>query len=163
VSSYDYRFETHWRVPGRLEEVTEILSDAPSLTRWWPKVYLAISEPEPGVFALRSRGWLPYVLSWNLRMVESRAPFGFTIQAWGDLEGTGVWTFDPDGDWTRITYVWKVRAHKPLLRNLSLLLKPLFSANHRWAMARGQESLVRELSRRQQEKVVRTLNEKLCE
>jgi hypothetical protein len=28
------------------------------------------------------------------------------------------------------------------------LFKPIFSANHRWAMARGEESLRRELSRR---------------
>jgi len=28
-------------------------------------------------------------------------------------------------------------------------LKPIFEANHRWAMARGEECLVRELARRQ--------------
>jgi hypothetical protein len=157
MSSYDYRFETCWRVPGRLEEVTEILADAPGFTRWWPQVYLTISEPEPGIFVVQSKGWLPYTLSWNLRVVESRSPYGFTIQAWGDLEGVGVWSFEPDGDWTEITYVWNVRARKPLLRSLSLFLRPLFSANHRWAMARGRESLVRELSRRRSEKEFRAV------
>ncbi len=33
-----------------------------------------------------------------------------------------------------ITYDWKIRAEKPLLRYLSLLMKPIFSANHRWAI-----------------------------
>jgi hypothetical protein len=28
------------------------------------------------------------------------------------------------------------------------ILKPIFAANHRWAMARGEESLTRELLRR---------------
>jgi hypothetical protein len=148
MSSHDYRFETQWRAPGRLEEVTEILSDAHGLTRWWPQVYLSVSETEPGVFKLRTRGRLPYTLSWSFRMIESRAPYGFTIEAWGDLEGTGVWTFTPDGDETDITYVWTVRARKPLLRGLSFLLKPVFEANHCWAMARGEESLARELRRR---------------
>jgi hypothetical protein len=32
------------------------------------------------------------------------------------------------------------------LRYLSFLFKPFFSANHRWAMARGEESLRRELA-----------------
>ena len=40
-----------------------------------------------------------------------------------------------------ITFDWKIRADKTLLRLLSFLLKPVFAANHRWAMAKGLESL----------------------
>jgi len=47
-----------------------------------------------------------------------------------------------------LTYDWRIRAEKPLLRWLSPLLKPLFAANHRWAMAQGERSLARELARR---------------
>jgi hypothetical protein len=43
---------------------------------------------------------------------------------------------------------WRVRAAKPLLRYLSFLLRPVFAANHHWAMARGEESLKLELLRR---------------
>ena len=63
MSSQEYRFETRWRVPGSLEEVTEILSDAPGLARWWSRVYLWVRESEPGVFAALTKGWLPYTLS----------------------------------------------------------------------------------------------------
>ncbi len=35
-----------------------------------------------------------------------------------------------------------------LLRNLSFLVKPVFEANHRWAMAQGEASLKLELARR---------------
>ena len=41
-----------------------------------------------------------------------------------------------------------LRAEKPLLRRLSFALKPIFSWNHRWAMARGYENLRREVNRR---------------
>ena len=146
MSCYDYRFATRWRVPGGVQQVTEILSDVRSLPLWWSQVYLSVRETEPGVFALHTRGWLPYTLRWNLRVIESRLPHGFTVQAWGDLEGTGIWSFEPDGDWTCVTYVWIVQVRKPLVRILSFLFKPIFSANHRWAMARGRESLVRELT-----------------
>lgn len=37
---------------------------------------------------------------------------------------------------------------KPLLRTLSFAFKPVFRANHRWAMQRGEESLRLELARR---------------
>ncbi|HLK22360.1 MAG TPA: hypothetical protein VKT81_25610, partial [Bryobacteraceae bacterium] len=101
-----------------------------------------------GVVELHTKGWLPYTLHWFFRVTENRRPFGFSLEAWGDFEGTGVWTFVQDGRFVNITYDWKIRAEKPLLRYLSFLLKPIFSANHRWAMARGEESLVAELGRR---------------
>ena len=47
-----------------------------------------------------------------------------------------------------IVYDWQLRAEKPLLRDLSFVLRPLFEANHRWAMARGETSLRLELERR---------------
>ncbi|MGE3913248.1 MAG: polyketide cyclase, partial [Chloroflexota bacterium] len=53
-----------------------------------------------------------------------------------------------DGSIADIVYDWQIRADKPLLKWFSPILKPIFSANHRWAMARGEESLVRELARR---------------
>src|SRR6185295_9030162 len=58
------------------------------------------------------------------------------------------WTFRQDGSFVDITYDWRLRAEKPLLRNLSFLMRPLFEANHRWAMAQGEESLRLELARR---------------
>ena len=44
----------------------------------------------------------------------------------------------PDGPEVEIVYDWRVRAAKPLLQQLSWLLKPVFAANHRWAMARSR-------------------------
>jgi hypothetical protein len=73
---------------------------------------------------------------------------GFALEAWGDFDGRGIWTFEPDGDYTNITYDWLVKAEKPLLRYCSFIMKPIFSANHRWAMAKGEESLRLELARR---------------
>ena len=86
--------------------------------------------------------------AWESEIVESRYPHGFTIVASGDFDGRGVWTFEQDGRVVDVTYDWRLRAEKPLLRNLSFLLKPLFEANHRWAMAQGEESLKLELLRR---------------
>ena len=151
----EYRFGTEWRVAGTVEEVARVLSDVRELGRWWPSVYLKVDElsagGENGVgkrARLHTKGWLPYTLDWELTVVESRHPRGFTIEAQGDLAGRGVWTLDPAGAWTRVTYDWVVRAEKPLLRALSPLFRSLLAANHRWAMRKGEESLVLELARR---------------
>jgi hypothetical protein len=69
------------------------------------------------------------------------------VSATGDLAGTGRWRFRQDGPEVEITYDWRVTAGKALLRRLSWLLRPAFSANHRWAMDRGEESLALELRR----------------
>jgi len=97
---------------------------------------------------LHTKGWLPYTLRWQLEIVESRYPYGFTLIATGDFDGRGEWTFVQNGPFVDMTYDWRLRAEKPLLRNLSFLMKPIFKANHQGAMARGEESLKIELARR---------------
>jgi hypothetical protein len=47
-----------------------------------------------------------------------------------------------------VTFNWRIDARKPLLRMWSIIFKPLFAANHRWAMRQGEISLRRELDRR---------------
>lgn len=155
MASNAYHFTTHWRVPSTREEIFELLSDAADLTRWWPSVYLDVKVLESGdaqgmgrVVGLYTKGWLPYTLRWQFRVTEVTFPTGFALEAWGDFVGRGVWRFDQDGDWVDITYDWSILADKPLLRRFSWLFKPVFSANHRWAMAKGEESLRLELARR---------------
>jgi hypothetical protein len=155
MASNDYHFITRWRVQSSLEEISEIIGDGPGLVRWWPSVYLDVKQIQPGdergvgrVISLYTKGWLPYTLRWQFRVVEDRYPHGFTLQAWGDFVGRGIWTFEQDGPWVDITYDWKIQADKPLLRYFSFLIKPVFSANHHWAMRKGEESLNLELARR---------------
>lgn len=155
MASNDYHFITRWRLQSDLKEINEVIGNGPDLARWWPSVYLEVKELEKGdergigkVVDLYTKGWLPYTLRWSFRITENRVPHGFTLEAWGDFVGRGIWTFEQDGDWVNITYDWKVSAGKPLLRNLSWLLKPVFSANHHWAMQKGEESLKLELARR---------------
>lgn len=155
MASNVYHFVTHWRVEGTIKEVSEIIGDAAGLVRWWPAVYLDAQVLEPGderglgrVVSLYTKGWLPYTLRWSFRVTEV-CHDGFTLEARGDFDGHGIWRYEQDGPWVNITYDWKISAEKPLLRYFSFLMKPIFSANHRWAMARGEESLRLELARRQ--------------
>lgn len=151
----DYHFVTEWRVAGTVDEVRDVLGDAASLTQWWPAVYLEVVPVADGgpdgvgrTVDLHTKGWLPYTLRWTLTITEPLTDTGFALSASGDLAGTGVWTFRPDGPEVSIVYDWRIQAAKPLLKRLSWLLRPAFSANHVWAMGKGQESLRLELRRR---------------
>ena len=155
MASNFYHFITNWRVQSTAEEVFEILGNAEDLARWWPSVYLEVNVLNSGdkngvgkIVDLYTKGWLPYTLRWQFRVTEVKKPFGFSLAAWGDFVGRGIWQFHQDGDWVNVTYDWQIRADKPLLNALSWLFKPIFSANHRWAMAKGEESLKLEINRR---------------
>ena len=156
-----YAFLTHWRVNATAEEVFDVLADPLALPHWWPSVYLEVKELKPGdpitrvgrVIDLYTKGWLPYTLRWNFTVTESKRPTGFTLVAHGDFEGTGVWTIAQVDGQTEATYDWRIAAEKPLLRYGSLVFRQIFAANHRWAMARGEESLKLELRRRRGETV----------
>jgi hypothetical protein len=93
-------------------------------------------------------GWLPYTLRINFRTTEVRYPNGFSMDATGDLEGKGIWTFDQDRPFVSVTYDWTIRANQTIIDKLSFLLKPIFRSNHNWTMKRGEESLKLELLRR---------------
>ncbi|MCB9294332.1 MAG: hypothetical protein H6559_14600 [Lewinellaceae bacterium] len=62
--------------------------------------------------------------------------------------GRGVWEFKPAGPGRcDVVYDWQITAAKPLLKLLTPVLWPAFSANHHWAMRMGEQSLRLELQR----------------
>lgn len=162
MAANEYHFVTTWQIPATPEEISAVLGDAEGLARWWPSVYLTVDVVEPGdalgvgkVVDLWTKGWLPYSLRWRFTVVESDPPHGFSIAADGDFVGRGIWTLTPrldrdapGGPSASVEYDWRIVAEKGLLKNLSFVMKPIFGANHRWAMARGEEALKTELGRR---------------
>jgi len=154
MSANNYHFIDHWRVKGSIEEVSQIITEVGQFSRWWPSVYLKMNVKtrsetgEPLDSDAVVKGWLPYTLHLLFHVTEGRPPYGFSLDVSGDFDGHGIWTFEQDGEWVNISYDWKIRADKPLLRYGSFLLKPLFASNHHWCMRKGEESLRLELARR---------------
>jgi hypothetical protein len=153
-SSNEYVFQSRWRVESTREEVFALIDDLPSFARWWPSVWLKVetlaTADANGVgatYRLTSKGWLPYLLHWTSRTIEKKYPERIAVEATGDFQGGGVWTFAADGPMVDMVYDWRIRADKPLLRRLSFLLKPLFAFNHNWAMKKGLVSIKLELAR----------------
>jgi len=85
----------------------------------------AFIASEPHTFAdgsdgvsLTTKGWMPYLLHWNVRELSSDPPGSLVIEVSGDFEGRGIWTLMPDGDHTSITYDWRIRVEKPGVKKL---------------------------------------------
>jgi hypothetical protein len=149
-----FRIPTLWHVRGRIEDVADILSRPEDFPRWWGDVYLSCETTEAGdangigqTVAVHSKGWLPYRLNWQGTLVQSQMPTTWTVEAKGDLVGRGVWTLKQNGETTDIAYDWSVSSDRLLFRLLAPFFRWLMISNHRWAMAKGEQGLQRELDR----------------
>jgi hypothetical protein len=148
VMAAEYRFVDEWFVPMQIEQAYDVLGDPLRYPEWWPEAFPQASgdpgPPKPGNrVAVVSRGFLPYRLRWTLTCVAVDRPHTIDAEMSGDFVGTSSWTFAEVDGGTRAVLDFRPAVAKPLVRRLSLLLRPLFRANHRWAMARGQEAIRR--------------------
>lgn len=154
MRSTEYSFVTHWNIHGSLSRVYGVLNNVSAYPQWWPELareFRCLSTPgsAPGHErgAITTKGFLPYELKWTYEVTESNSPHTFSIKAEGDIEGTGKWVLEQNGDNVDVTYYWTVRANKPLLKYFSFILKPLFARNHDYVMAQGKRGLEKELHR----------------
>ncbi|HLF75916.1 MAG TPA: polyketide cyclase [Dehalococcoidia bacterium] len=150
----EYHMLSHWRVLGTSEKVFDIVLRAEELPRWWPSGFTEALPIQSGdetgeakVVRLESRGFLPLLLRWHVVASEVDRPYRLVNKVWGDLEGECIWTFEQDGEWTEIASDWRIVVKMPMAAVVSPLVKPLLIANHRWAMAKGEQSLRLEVER----------------
>lgn len=152
---YPYEIVSHWRVPGRIADVFDVLTDAPGLPRWWPAAYARVSEIAPGdangigrTSDITTRGALPYDVNWRIEVIAVERPTMIRIRASGDLVGVGEWRLRQDGPDVALDYDWRVRVGKPWMKAFEVVLKPLFVFNHNIVMRKGERGLKAELARR---------------
>jgi uncharacterized protein YndB with AHSA1/START domain len=152
---FPYEIVSHWRVPGPIGRVYELLSDSAALPRWWPQAYHRVREIAPGdadgrgrVLEITTKGALPYALAWRLEILEATRPRLIRLRASGELVGFGEWQLSEAANEVTLVYTWRVRAEHPILRRLEFVLKPIFALNHNWVMRKGEAGLKRELARR---------------
>ena len=149
-----FRIITDWRVKGRLTDVVRLLTTPETFPIWWSEVYLAVKPLAPGdaegighTVAIRAKGWLRYRLHWRATLTEANLPHSWVIEAKGDLNGRGTWHLRQAGEVVEVEYDWQVPSDRPLRRLMVPLFGWLMTANHRWAMSRGEAALNRALAK----------------
>jgi hypothetical protein len=142
-----YHFVTRWRVKADVREVFDIISQPLEYPRWWPSVYLDAREIGKHRVRFHTKGLLPYTLQWESTHAEAVPPNRLVVEAAGDFNGRGIWSLAQDGEFVDITFDWDLAIGKALLKYLTPMLRPVFEANHRWAMEQGETALREELIR----------------
>jgi uncharacterized protein YndB with AHSA1/START domain len=145
----DYKFVTVWKIAAPIERVWEAINHPEEWPTWWRGMEQVIKlEPgdEHGVGSVRRyvcKSRLPYQLVFTMRTTRVERPRLLVGEAFGELEGTGRWEFEMDGNLTVARYTWTVKTAKAWMNLLAPVARPLFEWNHDVIMRWGAEGLGR--------------------
>jgi hypothetical protein len=149
-AEFDLLSEWHFDAP--VEWVWPVLRAVEQWPDWWPNV-AAVETLAPagsdGVGARHRLFWtsfLPYHLVIDTKVVALEPMRRIEVAADGELEGQGIWTFEPSGDACTIRYRWRVSPRKPWMRRLAPILAPVFAWNHGKVMESGRRGLAGRLA-----------------
>ncbi len=147
----DYNFVTLWRFDAPLAAVWDFIYRSEEWPAWWrgvERVEVLEEGDESHVGGVRRYTWkskLPYRLTFDMRLTRVEPHSVIEGEAFGELTGRGLWTFNGAGDTTDVRYDWRVETTKPWMNLLAPLAKPLFKWNHDVVMAWGAEGLDKRL------------------
>lgn len=141
-----YHFVTEWRFKAAADRVWAAIRDVESMPLWWPGVKKA--QIRGGDKALkvgtsincRVAGLLGG-LNFTLVVAEIEPGKKLLLKSSGDLEGSGLWTLEMQGDQTLTRFCWEVTTTGRLMNLVGLLLRPLLVWNHNRVMAAGYKKL----------------------
>ena len=146
-----YHFLDQWVVPCPIERVYAAVGEPVAYPRWWPDAFVeATGDSGPPAVgnkvAVVSRGFLPYKLRFTLETIEVDPPTRIKTVLRGDFEGSGEWHLREENGNTIAELDWRPIVNKAGVKQLTPVLRPLFRANHNWAMKRGQERILKYLA-----------------
>jgi len=151
----DVHLLSRWELAAAPQEVYDLVTDPASLPRWWPSVFLDANVLEAGdargvgrVVEVATAAFLPVTLRWRFRVTAAQPPERLFMETTGDLEGLGLWAFEPAEKQVVVRLHWRGHVAKGGWRHLPTLVTPLLRRSHRWAMDRGFTSLLLEVWRR---------------
>ena len=145
---------TDWHFDAPIERVWALIEDVDGWPSWWRavrKVEMLKAGDADGVGTVRRLTWataLPYTLAFDVVLVRVEPGRLSEGRAFGDLDGTGIWTLWEENGGTHVRYDWRVDVTKGWMRLLAPLLRPVFAWNHNVVMRWGEEGARRLLAGR---------------
>jgi uncharacterized protein YndB with AHSA1/START domain len=146
-----FQLVSNWHVDAPIERVWDALKATEEWPSWWRYVK-SVQEIDPGdadgLGAIRHIAWssrLPYGVAFDVEVTEIQRPRRMQGRAGGQLDGVGTWELTPEGETTRVRYIWCVNLGTRWMRIAAPLAAPVFRWNHDGVMRAGAQGLARHL------------------
>lgn len=149
----NYEFTTIWHFDAPIEKVWNEIENSENWSEWWRGV-LRVEELKTGnndgigkTLRTTWKSALPYKLIFDSEVVRIERLKLIEIRAFGELEGTGLWTFTAENaSKTLVRYDWCVHTTKSWMNFLAPVAKPFFKWNHDTIMNWGGAGLAKKLN-----------------
>lgn len=142
-----YSFVTHWSFKAPIDKVWNEIRDMDYWPQWW-KYVRSVRLIEQGdandIGSIRRIEWstaLPYTITFDSELISADYHKRIEGRAFGELTGSGIWTFEVTGDITHVRYDWNVGTTKKWMNFFAPIARPIFSWNHDKVMSAGLEGL----------------------
>ena len=132
----DYQFITVWKFDHHLPLVWQEIKTMSRWPEWWryvAKVEFKKQGDANEIGAVRRITWrtaLPYPLTFDSELVKEVHHQSMEGRAYGELEGTGIWTFSTENNLPIVRYDWQVKTTKTWMNLLAPIARPFFAWNH---------------------------------
>ncbi len=133
-----YHFFSEHFLDASIEDVWKTLEDAEAWPEWsagFKKIIIQGPEPKlqlDSIIYCEVKGALPYTLRFHLEVTSVKSPKTMEYKAAGDLEGSGKWVLETQGDGTLLKYYWDVGTTSFLFNLLGKIpfVKKQLETNH---------------------------------
>jgi uncharacterized protein YndB with AHSA1/START domain len=147
-----FALTSRWTLDAPPAAVWRLLTEVDRWPGWWPYVrrverrHTAPTSPVGDVLRIAWGSALGYGLKLELETIAAERERLLEARTVGDLRGAGRWTLEAaEGGATRLVYVWQVELHRPWMRALAGLLRPVFAWNHFAVMRAGARGMANAL------------------
>lgn len=151
VALGQFDFVTEWRFVAPIGVVWEIVARPEVWPLWWRGVLQAklirqgTDDGHGFVYAYVWRSILPYKLAFNLEVTQIEPQRTLQGKASGEVEGSGRWEFQREGETTVVRYYWNIRLTRFWPALVASMTAPIVRWNHDVVMEWGRRGLMRRL------------------
>ncbi len=154
--TYTFNINSIWNVNVPATDLSFVIDNPQKISQWWSAVFLQADVLGGDFYAqgglkvkLRAKGILPLSFKFIARVFYNQSKQQLIVKTRGDFSGIGTINLVAvHNQKSQIHINWRTSVNNHLPYPLMLLFKPIFIANHHWAMRRGIQGLMTELELR---------------
>lgn len=154
--NYSFEINSCWDIDVNISELDFVIDEPRLITNWWAAVFLKVEilggsyySDEGLKVRLWTKGLMPHSFKFLARVFHDKTKNQVMVKTDGDFNGIGTISISPIGrNQSQIHINWRTCVNNHYLYPLMMLVKPIFIANHKWAMRRGEQGIKQELLHR---------------